>query len=336
MKDRPPPNASEYTKWLKEKVNLELTIADAIMRIPAYERRSIISQIPTSLSLTRVGLTLFKNSISVPPFNPLVLGGLALWLDAADSASLTLSGSSVTRWNDKSGNGFNMSNNASFKSPTYNTTGFNGNPTIQFSRASASSFTILENRAFSFTSNSFSLFFASQITQTVGTSFQRFFSAPYIVGGSDSFTSEPFNINTGTANNQIVFQRGTGGLSSTTLTLTNPFIGEVVVNGNNFNIGRYNPLENSVYANGRLLNSSINPTAGSNFRAVHFRIGSTAASNPSADNGFETLQGNMSEVLLFNRSLTTSESQQVEGYLAWKWGLQASLPSNHPYFNVKP
>ncbi len=42
-------------------------------------------------------------------FNPLTIGGCALWLDAADSSTLTLSGSNVTQWNDKSGNGRNTS-----------------------------------------------------------------------------------------------------------------------------------------------------------------------------------------------------------------------------------
>ena len=39
----------------------------------------------------------------------------------------------------------------------------------------------------------------------------------------------------------------------------------------------------------------------------------------------------MAEYIMYNRYLTLSEQQQVEGYLAWKWGLQSSLPNNHPY-----
>jgi len=27
---------------------------------------------------------------------------------------------------------------------------------------------------------------------------------------------------------------------------------------------------------------------------------------------------------------------KVEGYLAWKWGLVANLPSGHPYKNLPP
>jgi len=41
--------------------------------------------------------------------------------------------------------------------------------------------------------------------------------------------------------------------------------------------------------------------------------------------------GRIAELLVYGRALTTTERQKVEGYLAWRWGLQAQLPSNHPY-----
>jgi len=42
------------------------------------------------------------------------------------------------------------------------------------------------------------------------------------------------------------------------------------------------------------------------------------------------------DFLHFNKSLTTTERQQVEGYLAWKWGLNGNLPSTHPYSKFAP
>jgi hypothetical protein len=47
---------------------------------------------------------------------PNQLSGLALWLDAADTATVIRSGSNVTQWRDKSGNGFNATgvNNPTF------------------------------------------------------------------------------------------------------------------------------------------------------------------------------------------------------------------------------
>jgi hypothetical protein len=41
------------------------------------------------------------------PFKPTDIGGCQLWLDAADATTLTLTGSIVTQWRDKSGSGNN-------------------------------------------------------------------------------------------------------------------------------------------------------------------------------------------------------------------------------------
>jgi hypothetical protein len=42
------------------------------------------------------------------------------------------------------------------------------------------------------------------------------------------------------------------------------------------------------------------------------------------------------EFMIFNKALSALERQQIEGYLAWKWGLQANLPATHAYSKVPP
>jgi len=42
------------------------------------------------------------------------------------------------------------------------------------------------------------------------------------------------------------------------------------------------------------------------------------------------------EIVLYNVVLSTTNIQKIEGYLAWKWGLQANLPSNHPHKSAPP
>jgi len=54
----------------------------------------------------------------------------ALWLDASDASSLTLSGSNVDQWRDKSGNAKHA--NAITAAPTYDATGLNGQPALVF------------------------------------------------------------------------------------------------------------------------------------------------------------------------------------------------------------
>jgi hypothetical protein len=40
---------------------------------------------------------------------------------------------------------------------------------------------------------------------------------------------------------------------------------------------------------------------------------------------------NIYEAISYNRALSTGDRQTVEGYLAWKWGSQWTLPQTHPY-----
>ena len=42
------------------------------------------------------------------------------------------------------------------------------------------------------------------------------------------------------------------------------------------------------------------------------------------------------EILIYNQYLGTTDRQTIEGYLAWKWGLQGSLPAGHPYKSASP
>ena len=63
---------------------------------------------------------------------------------------------------------------------------------------------------------------------------------------------------------------------------------------------------------------------------TNLKIGKSAS---STTNDFG---GDLGELLIFTRQLTTSEEQKVEGYLAHKWGATNSLDTNHPYKNVAP
>jgi hypothetical protein len=49
-----------------------------------------------------------------------------------------------------------------------------------------------------------------------------------------------------------------------------------------------------------------------------------------------SFQGVFYEIIAYNTVLSTTERQTVEGYLAWKWGLQAQLPSTHPHISAAP
>jgi hypothetical protein len=45
---------------------------------------------------------------------------------------------------------------------------------------------------------------------------------------------------------------------------------------------------------------------------------------------------NISEIILYSNVLTPQQRQNVEGYLAWKWGLTGSLPGTHQNVYMPP
>jgi hypothetical protein len=49
-----------------------------------------------------------------------------------------------------------------------------------------------------------------------------------------------------------------------------------------------------------------------------------------------TFDGTIGEIVFIQSAVSLSNRQKLEGYLAWKWGLQANLPAGHPYKNVPP
>jgi hypothetical protein len=63
-------------------------------------------------------------------FNPKSIPGLKLWLNAANTSSMTFNGSTVSQVNDLSGNGFHATQATANNQPTYQATGLNGRPTL--------------------------------------------------------------------------------------------------------------------------------------------------------------------------------------------------------------
>jgi len=85
----------------------------------------------------------------------------------------------------------------------------------------------------------------------------------------------------------------------------------------------------AVYTNGTLAASGT------------VQSGTTAVTAPLFINGQGGTSTNsypsyLAELVAFNTGLSLSNRQLIEGYLAWKWGLQASLPNTHPYYSATP
>jgi hypothetical protein len=99
-------------------------------------------------------------------------------------------------------------------------------------------------------------------------------------------------------------------------------------------VGDGNELANNNY----FVNGSFNPSFGSNaYLNVYSIIGTVAPQ--SGGTSFLTLSssflsrffiGNIAEFIYYPAGITNRQREQIEGYLAQKWGLQGSLPAGTP------
>jgi hypothetical protein len=106
-----------------------------------------------------------------------------------------------------------------------------------------------------------------------------------------------------------------------------------VTSGFNINTSTFSTI---FYSNGTstlVYNESVNGVSSTGSMIYYVDSGTKihigmVPDNTSNTNGFI---GNISEVLIFNKTLSSTERQNIEGYLAWKWALVTLLPSSHPY-----
>jgi hypothetical protein len=52
--------------------------------------------------------------------------------------------------------------------------------------------------------------------------------------------------------------------------------------------------------------------------------------------GSSYLSGDIGEIVAYSSALSTANRQGIEGYLAWRWGLQANLAAGHPWKVMSP
>ena len=246
----------------------------------------------TGLALPPVPPRLTMNSRF---FSPTSITGCQLWLDAADPTTVVQSGTSVTQWTDKSGQGRNgtlFNANA----PSYSSNGINFTGTQAFSTSLTAS------------STTESGFIVCRFTNFTGN--------PTLLGCINGQNGRQFRAG-GDGTIQTIKQNVAAVLfSGSTLSSNTTYLLEFVNNGTT--LTHY--LTGATYASGSSVAYDAGLTTGVGGR-LQAGVGGLV----------ETLTGVINEVVVFNAALADGQRQRIEGYLAWKWGLQGSLPANHPW-----
>jgi hypothetical protein len=223
----------------------------------------------------------------------------AVWLDAADASTIVLNGSNVSQWTDKSGNGAHATQATAANQPAYEATGLNGLPVLTFPGGDFMTFSsaIANYRSVAIVySQTDTRNYSTFLGSLVGSNSAAFHGDD----GSPQHVFHP-SFTAPETRNGINRHNGTSiGDGTTTLRPATPVFSLHI------------------------------PTAEQPSRGLT-NLGSDRASAAG-----RSITGIIAEVIIDNVAWDQATYETVEGYLAWKWGLQANLPGGHPYKSAAP
>ena len=243
----------------------------------------------------------------------------SLWLDAADLSVLSVSGSSVTEWRDKSGN-------ARHATTTVRNPGITRVNDLNVINFTASGATKLDTPDFNIAPNRQFCTFAVVSGAGLTSSFRRI-AVTKLTGdtGSPSTAFPQFYLGSGGSNGNAL--QIAGGTGTVTPIVTGLGTGPQLLTGA-FGTAGLAANENSISANGGARSVLTGQTGALSTTGI--RVGSdVGTANTNSWNGW------IAEFIM-TLALSFPQVQAVEGYLAWKWGLVANLPAAHPFKNRPP
>jgi hypothetical protein len=269
----------------------------------------------STFPLYPAAITTGVRSVANKRWSPLTPGGCGLWLDAADTSTLFQDSAGTTRviangqpiglWRDKSGTGHDFTQTSSGNQPTFTSS---ANGAIQLSSP-----TYLQASAASLGTVSTSANLTIIMTASTGP------SATWQIILAQWFT--------GTTRFHLSFQSGTDltpnlRSNSTGTELSYPMSGTMAYN-RTYTIG--------FIATGTALYMSFMGTSNTTTMSAALSTNPSSALTIADSRNANLTDGKIQEIIIYPSAISTAAFQQAEGYLAWKWGLKASLPSSHPY-----
>jgi len=282
------PNSDAF--WIGTRASIDSGLNGSIAEILMYNRSltsAEITSVETYLSNKWLGFQI-----------PSDIGNLQLWLDAADTSTITESSGLVSQWDDKSGQGNDAVQGTGANQPTTNANTQNGKNVIDFD-GSTDFMSIADSASISLTGDC-TFFFTGNLTDTTGTArnfIAKDANAAYRLRVTETGDLSWILLNDGvsseadTSSSAVIFG------ASAILTTAVAIGGTISFRNNGTSIGTATTTK-----------ASIADTAGA------LLIG-------SIDGASENWLGNMSEILIYDRLLSASEIESVETYLLGKWGI---------------
>jgi len=246
-------------------------------------------------------------------FSPANISGMNVWLDGQAIAKVDLSGGKVVAWNDKSSAINNFTANAA-GTITYDLpSGINDRPALNFTTSAPSTSTYLTKNVNLAPTNQLTVFLVlRQSGKGVGNS-ELFFTR------NDYRYLDIFN-NTNTNPGLLKCNVGSAPQLSTGANI-------ITVPPTNAIISFVTDTTTYMYLNGATTDVS-GAARGGTFPSLNTALDWAISAG--------AFLGNYGELMCYSAPLSTNDRQSVEGYLAWKWGLQGDLPVGHPYRDGPP
>jgi len=291
-----------YLAW-KWGLTLSLPSSHPYALVPSYGVPSLVPNAPAKTTLT------YAN-------HPVIAAGsCALWLDASDSTTITLSGSTITQWKDKSINGYAMVQNQGVT--TVSAGAQNSLNTVY-----VPSSTNLKILNFLLRTN-FTTFIVGKA------------AAGNLLIGGNTFGTSGIAFYEFTGNSDLLALPSASSGSTYLDVYDN---GGALVSANTwfiFCIG-YNNVNSSTASPYRVNGTARTTAAGGGSSAIPdiSYSGILYLNSSSGTNSYDSCY--FAEVLHYNYSMNTTQCQNIEGYLAQKWGLTGNLPVGHPYKSSFP
>ena len=227
------------------------------------------------------------------------IAGLQLWLDADDSDTITLNGSTVSQWDDKSGNGYHVSQGTASNQPTYVTAVLNSKNIVRFDGVND----IISNSSAQPVAGSSSrtIFYVFSCNSAVGGNVNNVDYALYFgtanpaLGGVIALSQElGIRVNSGYRIFNQSNEDGSHAIISAVQDGTNV---------SNYSMWKNGSALSATSTNSRELNTGAGIYIGAHAASVNFH------------------NGDIAEIIVYNSALSTSDRESVESYLSTKWGI---------------
>lgn len=235
-------------------------------------------------------------------FSPTDISGCVLWLDADDAATITEASGEISQWDDKSGNGYDVTQGTAANKPSNDGTR-NSRTTIYFDGGDYLSGSI------SVDPSNCTVFMAWATDGTPGGNYYGSLSLG-AAGGNDWNSADGISVNVGDENYYTeIDHNGAPGPRWSGSGATPWHVASIVITRSAPTVKLYTDgTLRDTAANGGVAGAATTVVVGARWLS-----GAVSTSYP--------LTGDVGEIIIYNSPLSDADRATVEDYLMTKWGL---------------